>query len=72
MDSLLNNQGLSNEHVGLYFVTFSPPSDTLMIAEDLKIDVFADNGDALLSDVYREGAIYSFYGEPSYAMSALM
>ena len=68
LDSLLNNQGLSNEHVGLYFVTFSPPSYPLTIAEDLKIDVFADNGDALLSDIYREGAIYSFYGEPSYAI----
>ena len=30
--------------------------------------MFNDDGAILFSDLYREGSIYSFYGEPSYAI----
>ena len=36
--------------------------------DNLHVDVFTDNGELLMSDIYREGVIYSFYGEPSYAI----
>ena len=68
LDSLIQYEGLSSGHAGLYFVTFSLPSDTTTMPDSLHVDVFTDNGELLISDMYREGAIYSFYGEPSYAI----
>ena len=68
LDSLIQYEGLSSGHAGLYFVTFSLPSDTTTMPDNLHVDVFTDNGELLISDMYREGAIYSFYGEPSYAI----
>ena len=67
-DSLIQNEGLSSGHAGLHFVTFSLPNDTITIPDTLHVDVFTDNGERLMGDIYREGAIYSFYGEPSYAI----
>ena len=68
LDSLFHYQASSSEHRGLYFVTFSLPSDTITIPDNLNIEVFTDDGGLLLSDVYREGTIYSFFGKPSYAI----
>lgn len=68
LDSLLQNEGSSSRHAGLYFVSFSLPSDTIMTEDNLHVDVFTDNGEILLSDIYKEEKIYSFYGEPSYAI----
>ena len=68
LDSLIQNEGLSRGYAGLYFVTFSLPSDTATMPDNLHVDVFTDNGELLMSDIYREGVIYSFYGEPSYAI----
>ena len=67
LDSLIQNQGLPSAHTGLYFVTFSLPSDTTIL-DNLHLDVFTDKGEILLSDPYIEGTIYSFYEEPSYAI----
>ena len=67
LDSLIHNKGLLGGHAGLCFVTFSLPSETTT-PDNLYVDVFTDNGEILLSDTYTEGAIYSFYEEPSYAI----
>ena len=67
LDSL-TSQGNSPIGLGrLCFVSFSLPNYTMALADTLIINVFTDEGALLLSDVYREGAIYSLYGEPSYA-----
>ena len=68
LDSLNHYEGSLSIHTGLYFVTFSLPSDTIIISDNLNIEVFNDDGAILFSDLYREGSIYSFYGEPSYAI----
>ena len=68
LDSLIQNQGLPSAHTGLYFVTFSLPNDTTTIPDNLHVGVFTDEGEILLSDTYTEGAVYSFYEEPSYAI----
>lgn len=68
LDSLFHYKGSSSEHRGLYFVTFSLPSDTTTIPDNLNIEVFTDDGGLLLSDIYREEVIYPFFGKPSYAI----
>ena len=53
LDTLLQNEG-SSSRAGLYFVTFSLLSDTLITEDNLHVDVFTDNGEILLSDIYNE------------------
>lgn len=63
-----NIDTFSDQLRGLFFVSFSLPSDSSVVIDGLSIDVFTNNGTRLLSTFYNKGTIYSFYGEPSYAI----